>query len=209
MESDGKTALIIVDMQNDFISGSLAVGQGADLVAPINALRERPCFDVIVRSRDWHPTDHVSFAENHPGKELFTKIVVDETGRDQMMWPVHCVQGSDGAKYHEDLVCKDSDIEVLKGQVKMVESYSAFGGDGENTKLTETLRAAGVTKVYSCGLAFDYCVGSTAESAAQLGFQSFLITDMTKSVSPATEEPMQARLAKAGVQFVTSSELPA
>ena len=178
-------------MQNDFITGSLAVSNGAEIIAPINELREKPCWDVIVRSRDWHQADHVSFCENHPGQELFSKIIVEETGRDQVMWPTHCVQGSDGANYHADLVKKDTDIEVLKGQIKTVESYSAFGGDGEETHLAEKLRAAGVTKVYCVGLAYDYCVGSTAEGAAQNGFETYLISDLAKSVASATEEIMK------------------
>ena len=104
----------------------------------------------------------VSFAENHPGEERFSKIVVKETGRDQIMWPTHCVQGSKGAEYHPNLVLKDTDIEILKGQLPLVESYSAFGDAGEDTKLAEILRRHGVTHVYCVGLAFDYCVGSMA-----------------------------------------------
>lgn len=110
------------------------------------------------------------------------------------MWPVHCVQGSPGSEYHKDILLKDSDVEILKGKVKMVESYSGFGGDGEETGLTALLKDKGVTKVYSCGLAYDYCVGSTAESAAQAGFESVVIMDATRSVAPESAAKMKVRL---------------
>lgn len=112
-----KSALIIIDIQNDFCGegGSLAVPDSLEILSLINHLRETNLFDLIVRTRDWHPQDHVSFVENHPGKELFTKIVVEETGRDQIMWPTHCVQETKGAEYHPNLVLKDTDIEILKG----------------------------------------------------------------------------------------------
>lgn len=155
-------------------------------------------------TRDWHPADHVSFGANHPGKQLFELITVPETGRDQVMWPVHCVQGSHGAQYHKDILVKDTDIEVFKGQVKLVESYSGFGGDGEDTGLGDILKQKGVTKVFSCGLAYDYCVGSTAESAAKLGFESFVIMDATRSVAPETARKMKTRLDAANVVEINS-----
>ena len=133
-----KTGLIIVDMQNDFCDGgSLAVTGSLDVIPLVNTLRTMPMFDYIIKTRDWHAQDHVSFCSNHPGKELFSLITVEETGRDQVMWPDHCVQGSFGSEYHKDVVHGENDIEVLKGQVKMVESYSGFGGNGEVTGLTE------------------------------------------------------------------------
>ena len=185
-----KSALIIVDMQNDFCEGgSLAVNGSLDIIPTINELREKN-FDYVVMTRDWHPQDHVSFCSNHEGQNLFSHIVVPETGRGQVMWPDHCVQGKRGAEFHPDVVVKDSDIQILKGQNKLVESYSGFGGDGEDTGLTEKLQSYGVTKVYVCGLAFDYCVGSTAESAAQAGFHTMLIQDATRSVAKETAEKM-------------------
>lgn len=129
------SALIIVDMQNDFCEGgSLAITDSLSIIPLINYLRGKN-FDHIIRTRDWHPADHISFGPNHPGKALFELIVVPETGREQVMWPVHCVQGSQGAEYQKDVIIKETDIEVLKGKEKMVESYSGFGGDGEETGL--------------------------------------------------------------------------
>ena len=123
------------------------------------------------------------------------------------MWPVHCVQGSKGAEYHPEFVIKDSDVEVLKGQMKMVESYSGFGGDGEDTKLAELLRERGVTRVVCCGLAYDYCVGSTAESAAKEGFETYLVSDATRSVSEESAAAMSARLEKCGVKLITCTDV--
>ena len=205
---DAKSALVIVDMQNDFCEGgSLAVPGSLEILGFINHLRETNMFDLVITSRDWHPRNHVSFAENHPGEELFSKIVVKETGRDQIMWPVHCIQGSKGAEYHPDLVLKGTDIEILKGQMPMVESYSAFGDAGEDTKLAEILRKNGVTHVYCVGLAFDYCVGSTALSAAAEGFKTYIIKDATRSVASETEEIMSKRLEAAGVAAIRTHEL--
>ena len=203
---NNNSALIIVDMQNDFISGSLAVNEGDSIVQGINELRAKP-WSLVVRSRDWHPENHVSFCANHPGKEMFTQIVVEETGRDQVMWPVHCVQNSAGAEYHKDLVALDTDYEVLKGQIRLVESYSAFGNEHEDTGLTASLKVRGFNKVYVCGLAFDYCVGSTAISAAEAGFETYIIDDMTKSVAEASKAAMLDRVNRAGVKIISSSDL--
>ena len=203
MEQTGKTALIIVDMQNDFCEpdGSLAVKGSLEIIPLINKLRESKNFDMIVTTRDWHAQNHVSFCSNHKDEKLFSLITVPETGRKQVMWPDHCVQGSKGSEYHPDIVIKETDTEVLKGQEKMVESYSGFGSEHENTGMTELLKKAGVTKTYSCGLAYDYCVGSTAESAANEGFDSYIIIDATRSVNEAeTGKLMKERLLKAGVK---------
>ena len=111
-----KTALIIVDMQNDFCEGGSLECKNTQTIIPIiNKLREHPMFDVIVRTRDWHPQDHVSFASNHPGQKAYTVVDVKETKQQQVLWPDHCVQGTFGAKYHKDLIIKDTDIEILKG----------------------------------------------------------------------------------------------
>ena len=106
------------------------------------------------------------------------------------MWPDHCVQGSEGAKYHSDLILKDSDLEILKGTVEAVESYSGFGSSLDDTGLDEKLKAAGVTKVYCVGLAFDYCVGSTAEDAAKKGFTTYIVKDLTRSVAQDSAQKM-------------------
>jgi nicotinamidase/pyrazinamidase len=107
---------------------------------------------------------------------------------------------------HKDIIKKDTDIEVLKGQKKMVESYSGFGGDGEDTGLTAILKEKGVTQVFTCGLAYDYCVGSTAESAANAGFETFVIMDATRSVARETAGTMKHRLDRVNVKEVQSDQ---
>ena len=123
------------------------------------------------------------------------------------MWPDHCVQGSFGCEYVDSLVRKNTDIEILKGQITDVESYSGFGSELENTGLTEKLHALGVKTVYCVGLAYDYCVGSTAESAANLGFETFIIDEATASVDIKSAECMHTRMEKAGVKVISESQL--
>ena len=183
-ETEYKKALIIVDMQNDFCeeyedkqgnkvkAGSLAVTGSFSIVEKINELRKNGNFDYIFTSRDYHPENHISFADNHTDAEgnplkPLTDIRVKETGLLQRLWPRHCVQGSDGCKYIDTLVIdEEKDIEVKKGQLQFIDSYSAFGGQGEETNLAWNLRERYVKKVFCVGLAFDFCVGSTAVSAA-------------------------------------------
>lgn len=118
LTNDKVSALIITDMQNDFCEGgSMGVDDSTELIPIINKLRELVYFDFIIRCRDWHPKNHVSFHSNNPGTNLFQNVQIESTGRPQIMWPNHCVQGTQGADYHPDLVIKDSDVEILKGQL--------------------------------------------------------------------------------------------
>jgi len=140
-----KSALLIIDMQNDFISGSLAVPGANEIIPIINDLSVNYGFQTIFRTRDWHPRNHVSFASNHPGNNPFTQITVFETGREQFLWPDHCVQGSHGADYDPSLVLNGS--EILKGTKQWVESYSGFGNELEDTQLNKHLQALGIKDV--------------------------------------------------------------
>jgi len=162
-----------------------------DIIPIINKLRENPKFDYIITSRDWHGQDHVSFASNN-GKELFSLQTIEETGREQVMWPDHCVQGTFGAEFHKDFVKKETDIDVLKGTLKMVETYSGFGSIelGEDTGLIKKFKELNIKNVYCCGLAFDYCVGSTACDSAKFGFNTYLIKDASKSVAETSQKGM-------------------
>lgn len=208
MEEQKKKALIIVDMQNDFCEGgSLAVGGSLDIIPIINELRKNAKFDFIFKTRDWHPQDHVSFGSNHPGEALFSEITIAETGHPQVMWPDHCVQGSTGAEYHKDLVGLDSDIEVLKGQSKMIECYSGFGDYGEDTGLKQLLKDRNVDTVYCCGLALDYCVGSTAVGAAAAGFKTLIFSDATKSVAPDSEAAMLKKITENKIEMLKVADL--
>lgn len=187
------TALIIVDPQLDFCpGGSLAVAGGDEVMPVINRLRQQLKPDMVVITQDWHPADHTSFADNNPGEELFK-----HRADGQMMWPAHCVQGTEGAKIHPALTVLPSDIIIKKGTLKDVDSYSAFGSGEvvrevgkalkmkEETPLASILNAAGVTDVWVVGLALDYCVAATAKDAVILGLRTTVLRKATRAVGGA------------------------
>lgn len=207
MVDSGKKALIIVDVQNDFCDGgSLAVSGSLDIMAPVNKLRDSAYFDHVIYTRDWHPANHCSFHANNPGSELFKPIVLEDTGVTQVMWPTHCVEGSEGAKFHKDLKVTDQDIIFSKGKNDRIDSYSGFGTAPEDTGLKAKLAELGVKEVVCVGLAFDYCVGSTAFDAAKNGFDSTVVMDCTRSVAEESAKVMDAKLQEAGVKKSESHE---
>mmetsp|Transcript_21512 Transcript_21512/g.39350 ORF Transcript_21512/g.39350 Transcript_21512/m.39350 type:complete len:207 (-) Transcript_21512:48-668(-) len=202
------SALIIVDLQNDFCEGgSLAVSGASDIVELVNQLKSSGKFDYVYLSQDWHPLGHYSFQENHPGSKLFHDFFIEESGLHQIMWPVHCVQGTYGSEFHPSLSVSSSDIIIKKGQARLYDSYSAFGAVQDPTELEADLKAKHVSKVYSCGLAYDFCVGSTAVDAAMRGFASYVISDATKGIKTESIEHMNKRFEEVGVRIVTSPEL--
>ena len=162
-------ALIVIDVQNDFCPGGLlAVNDGDAIIPRINGLMGD--FAVRVLTQDWHPADHSSFAANHPGAAAFS--VVDMPYGPQVLWPVHCVQGSTGAAFHANLLTDPADLVIRKGFRAAIDSYSAFF---ENDHVTPTglegyLRSRGVTAITLVGLATDFCVAYSALDAARLGF---------------------------------------
>ncbi|MEZ5329936.1 MAG: bifunctional nicotinamidase/pyrazinamidase [Verrucomicrobiales bacterium] len=162
-------ALIVVDVQNDFLpGGALAVADGDAVIPVINRLMGE--HDFVVATQDWHPADHGSFAANHPAANLGE--VIDLNGLDQILWPVHCVQGSIGAEFAGKLDEHKFDAIFQKGTNPEIDSYSGFYDNGrrKSTGLAEWLRDRGVTHVTVVGLATDYCVRFTAEDAASEGF---------------------------------------
>ena len=176
----------------------------------INDLRKKyknTFFDYTFRTRDWHPANHCSFQANNPGTELFQTITLPDTGVEQVMWPVHCVQNSHGAEFHEEVFPEQDEIVIDKGLLERVDSYSGFGSPPEKTTLKDELTSRGVTELYCVGLAYDYCVGSTAVDGAKNGFKTFLITDATKSVADPSKEAMSKRIQDAGVIEITSDKL--
>ena len=202
------SALLIIDMQNDFCEGgSLSVEGAAELLPLINELHNAPVFDAIYLSQDWHPRNHRSFHTNNPGAELFSTITIRETGEEQVMWPAHCVQGTFGSEFNEKLIVKEGDIIIKKGLNILFDSYSAFGCNQDRTDLEQDLKTRGITTVYVCGLAYDYCVGSTAIDAKKYGFEAFVLGDCTRSTSTQSEKNMRKRLIEAGVGIVDSHNL--
>jgi nicotinamidase/pyrazinamidase len=177
-------ALIIVDVQNDFCpGGALAVPEGDRVVGVVNRQhRQQPGFDLVVATQDWHPADHGSFAANHPGRRPGEQITLD--GLPQILWPVHCVQGTPGAELHPALDRSQIVRVFRKGADPKVDSYSGFFDNGRraSTGLGEFLKDQGVTDVSVCGLATDYCVKATALDAASLGFKTHLLVDACRGV---------------------------
>ena len=208
-----KNALIIVDMQNDFCppNGSLAVKE-ADIIIPlINTLRNLPLFDIVVFTQDFHPANHCSFYENNKNNPLarpFQILNLPKIGP-QMMWPVHCVQGSYGTQFHPKLDIRPNDIIVQKGLDPSVDSYSGFFDNQRlrKTELDNVLKLRGVTDVYLCGVAADYCVGYSALDAISLLYKTYLIADCTSGVDPQTTNEMMNKLKLSGVEMIYTSSL--
>lgn len=166
-------ALILVDLQNDFLPGGALGVPGGDEVIPIaNRLMEG--FKLIVATQDWHPADHGSFAASHPGRQLFESI--DLHGLPQILWPVHCVENTGGAMFAPGLETRRITRSFQKGTRVEIDSYSGFHDNGrrQSTGLADWLRERSVTHLTVCGLATDYCVRFTALDAVAEGFQTTL-----------------------------------
>ena len=199
-------ALILVDIQNDFVpGGALAVREG-DLIVPVVNRLQR-CFDLIVATQDWHPPDHGSFAVNHPGRN--PGEIIELNGLPQVLWPIHCVQGTDGADFVPGLDRERWARVFHKGTDPGVDSYSGFFDNGHRhaTGLAEYLRQSEVDSVYLAGLATDYCVKSTALDAVELGFNTHLIEDACRGVNLEEADAATAisELERNGVKIVTSA----
>jgi nicotinamidase/pyrazinamidase len=176
-----RAALVIVDVQNDFIpGGALPTRNGDEVVPIINRLQHD--LDLVVATQDWHPRNHGSFASNHPGKN--PGEMIDLGGLPQVLWPDHCVQGSWGAEFHRDLDMSRVAKIIRKGTDPAIDSYSGFFDNGRRkaTGLEDYLRQQNVTDVYVTGLATDYCVLWTARDAQSLGFRTHVIADACRGV---------------------------
>ncbi|HDR9473322.1 bifunctional nicotinamidase/pyrazinamidase [Burkholderia multivorans] len=196
--------LLVIDVQYDFMpGGALAVADGDAVVPVINALAQR--FERVVITQDWHPREHVSFAANHPDGELFSTIALPYG--EQVLWPVHCVQDTEGAALHRDLDLPHAQLVIRKGCDARVDSYSAFVEADRTTRtgLAGYLREIGAKRVWCCGLATDYCVAWSALDARAAGFDAAVIDDACRAIDlngslAQAWQQMQA----AGVARVTS-----
>lgn len=201
-------ALLIIDLQNDFLpGGALAVKDGNQVVPFISKLVNHD-FDYVVASKDWHPENHGSFAETH-GRNVGEHIQLK--GMDQILWPTHCVQGSWGAEFSDKLDVNKIDKVFLKGTEKDIDSYSAFFDNGHHrsTGLEDFLKSKGVTDIYFVGLATDYCVKFSLLDAAQLGFKTYLVLDACKPVNLKEGDETQAiaEMKKVGAKITTTEEV--
>ncbi|XP_054756080.2 nicotinamidase-like [Lytechinus pictus] len=219
-----KAALIAVDVQNDFIDGSLAVAQAEEIVPVINRiLDDEGMFEQVIYTYDWHPENHVSFHNNvclrnihHTSKVqqknacVFDTVVFDgHVPMEQTLWPAHCVQHSHGAKLHADLKIAKDHVDIYKGVCDHVDSYSAFF---DNQRLSQTELAVAlcdrrITDVYICGLAYDVCVRHTAIDAASLGFRPFVIEDACRGLTTESCDKARREMEEAGCIMVSSTQV--
>lgn len=198
------TALIVVDLQPDFMpGGALPCHEGDAIVADISALLRQRRYRTVVATQDWHPPGHASFASSHPGRRPFEQIRLH--GQPQTLWPDHCVQGTPGAALDPRVDWSTADLVLRKGTRPQVDSYSAFrenhGPDGTRppTGLAGWLRERGIAEVHVCGLARDYCVLWTAQDAAAAGFRVRFLWELTRPVTPEGDAPTRAALEAAGI----------
>lgn len=176
-----RKALIVIDVQNDFCpGGALAVPGGDEIVSDINALMTD--FDAVILTQDWHPAGHSSFASSHAGKAPYD--MVEMPYGPQVLWPDHCVQGTDGAEFHKDLNANRADLIVRKGFNAAIDSYSAFFENDQETPtgLEGYLRTRGLTDLTMVGLATDFCVNFSAVDAAKLGFKVTVLEGLCRAI---------------------------
>lgn len=202
-----RSALIVVDVQNGFTSGGkLEVAQAERIIPTINQLADH--FDNIVLTQDWHPANHISFVEQHPQHKAFDVVQLDYGP--QVLWPAHCIQGTQDAEFHPDLNIPTAQLIVRKGFRPHLDSYSAFmeADHKTTTGLAGYLRERQIDTVYIVGIATDFCVAWTAMDAARLGFKTFVISDATKAIDlqGSLQHAWQEMLA-AGVKRMVSKEI--
>ncbi len=201
------SALLVVDVQNDFLPGGALAVPGADQVVPvINQIAQQ--FTQVVLTQDWHPSGHSSFAESHPGHSPFT--VIDTFYGKQCLWPMHCVQMSRGADFAADLSIPHARLVIRKGIHQAIDSYSAFlEADRQTTTgLAAWLQAQHIRQVVIVGLATDFCVAWTALDACQAGFTTWVVEDACRAIDidNSLQHARQAML-DAGVKLVNTKQL--
>ena len=199
--------LLLIDLQYDFMpGGALAVAQGDEIVPLVNQLARR--FSHVVLTQDWHPPSHVSFAANHAGRQPFEMMTLPYG--EQVLWPTHCVQNTAGAALHAGLDIAHARAVIRKGHHAKVDSYSAFLEADRTTPtgLAGYLRDTGVTRVWCCGLATDYCVAWSALDARAAGFEVAVIEDATRAIDlNGSLDNAWREMRAAGVERVQSADL--
>lgn len=198
-------ALIVIDMQNDFMPGGALAVQEADRLIPIiNALQLH--VDLVVATQDWHPRGHISFASSHEGKNPFEKIMLN--GYEETLWPDHCIQGTWGADFPDQLNTQKIAAIFRKGMNLEVDSYSGFYDNHHlvSTGLSGYLHEKKIQTLYFCGVAADVCVYFTIKDALTEGFKCVLIQDASQPLDPRHYLDLQEELVSKGVHIVLSSQ---
>jgi len=197
-----KTALLVIDVQNDFCpAGALAVVGGNEIIPHIN--EEMAKYDCVVLTQDWHPKGHSSFATSHEGKNPLELIKMPYG--DQVLWPDHCVQGSKGAEFHPELNIAQANAIIRKGSNPLIDSYSAFF---ENDRKTPTgldgyLKSLEIEKINLVGLATDFCVNYSAQDAANLGYKVSVLEKMCRAIDlNGSLAAAKSEMQDCGVEFI-------
>jgi nicotinamidase/pyrazinamidase len=199
-------ALLLIDIQNDFLpGGALAVAKGDEIIQIVNGLQ--PKFDLIVATQDWHPKDHKSFASQHKGKNVFE--VIDLDGLQQVLWLDHCIQGTPGAEFSDKLEMNKVEAIFRKGTDSHIDSYSGFYDNGhrKTTGLAHYFRGKNVTEVYIAGLAADYCVYYSVKDSLHEGFKTFFIEDATRAINAEAFENTKKNITDKGGKIINSNSL--
>lgn len=207
MQISPRTALLVIDVQNDFIpGGQLAVPEGDQIVPLINRLGGR--FKQVVIAQDWHPSGHASFASSHPGRQPYE--VIQLPYGEQVLWPEHCVQGTAGAEFHPGLDLPHAQLIIRKGCNPDIDSYSAFleADRHTTTGLAGYLKERGIDTVYMVGLALDFCVMFSALDARAAGFNAFVVLDACRAIDrDGSLAAAMERMQTAGVGLIKSNQL--
>ena len=200
-------AIVVIDVQNDFCpGGSLEVPDGDAVVPMINRVARR--FAACILSQDWHPPGHLSFASSHENKAPFETTTLPYG--EQVLWPDHCVQGTHGAAFHQDLVTESADLVVRKGFRPEIDSYSAFYENDRSTPtgLSGYLKSRGISRLFFAGLATDFCVAYSAIDGAREGFEVAVIEDACRAIDlDGSLASAWELMAAANVARVTSREI--
>ncbi|MBT9263905.1 bifunctional nicotinamidase/pyrazinamidase [Pseudomonas sp. MG-9] len=207
MQMSPRTALLVIDVQNDFTpGGQLAVPEGDQIVPLINRLGG--LFKQVVIAQDWHPTGHASFASSHPGRKPYD--VIQLPYGEQTLWPQHCVQGTTGAEFHPKLDLPHAQLIIRKGCNPDIDSYSAFleADRRTTTGLAGYLKERGIDTVYMVGLALDFCVMFSALDARAAGFNAFVVLDACRAIDmDGSLAAAMERMQTAGVGLIQSNQL--
>jgi nicotinamidase/pyrazinamidase len=199
-------ALLLIDIQHDFLpGGALAVPEGDQIIPIANALQQH--FDLVVATQDWHPQGHKSFASSHEGRNQFETIEL--LGLEQVLWPDHCLQETTGADLAGELKAHRIEAIFRKGTNPEIDSYSGFYDNGrlKATGLADYLRGKQVREVYVAGLAGDYCVYFSAKDALHEGFDTYLIEDACRPISKEGFEAAKADILEKGGKIIRSSHI--
>ena len=195
------SALLIIDVQNDFVSGSLAVSGSMEIIPKINSLIEEIKFNNIIYTKDNHPENHVSFKGSSSSR---LRILLDPlTEKYRGAFAVHCVQGTFGSEIHKDLIFKENSKVFCKGENKLKEEFSGFSNPNLDLYLKENL----VKKVFIVGLTFDFCVSSTAYDSISNGYETYILKDCSKSINAENEKTIEDEMRSKGIKIIESSNI--